>query len=223
MRSFSLAATSLFAAGALAGNLKNQLVPRELQVRQDQSFTPSTTFGRGSTCADAFGPGFIDCNGVCYNPGDGETCCAGSGDAYPCPSESFCLIDGLCCPDGLPAETCAAQNNVALPQGFSTNTATSAGASTAVQTQRSTISAVESSVASSSAFVPSTTAVVAPTVTPYPVPGNATLPPPSDGTAAPTGTGAPAPFTPFVGAAASVQVYCAGLVVGFAGVVALLL
>lgn len=81
MRSFSLAATSLFAAGALAGNLKNQLVPRELQVRQDQSFTPSTTFGRGSTCADAFGPGFIDCNGVCYNPGDGETCCAGSGDA----------------------------------------------------------------------------------------------------------------------------------------------
>ncbi|KAL8933961.1 MAG: hypothetical protein Q9216_006132, partial [Gyalolechia sp. 2 TL-2023] len=77
MHSFTLA---LFATGTLAGNL-NYLVPRELQVRQDQSFVPDTSFGRGSTCADAFGAGYIDCNGVCYNPTQGETCCSGNGDA----------------------------------------------------------------------------------------------------------------------------------------------
>ncbi|KAI4191043.1 MAG: hypothetical protein L6R41_000358, partial [Letrouitia leprolyta] len=186
---------TLFAAGALAGNL-NYLVPRELQVRQDQSFTPTTSFGQGANCADAFGAGYIDCNGVCYNPTQGETCCAGNGDAYPCPSDSFCLINGLCCPDGLPAETCAAQNGVTLPQDFSTNTATSAGQTSIAQTPKPTISVVESSASSSEVFVPSTTAVIA---TPYPIPQNSTAPLPT-GTAAPSGTGAgagptPAPFT----------------------------
>ncbi|KAI4288249.1 MAG: hypothetical protein L6R35_002488 [Caloplaca aegaea] len=199
MHSFNLAATTLFAAGAIAGNL-NQLMPRELRVRQDdQSFTPDTSFGQGETCADAFGAGYIDCNGICYNPTDGETCCPGAGDAYPCPSDSFCLIDSLCCPTGLPAETCAAQNGVSLPQDFSTDTATSsAGATTtaAVETPESTVSsAVESS----------TVAVSSTTTTPYPIPSiNATLP---VGTAAPTGTGAPGtPVTPFTGGVASVKV-----------------
>ncbi|KAL8712366.1 MAG: hypothetical protein Q9225_006961 [Loekoesia sp. 1 TL-2023] len=216
MHSFSFAATTLFAAGALAGNL-NQLVPRELQVRQDQSFTPSTSFGQGATCADAFGAGYIDCNGVCYNPGQGETCCSGNGDAYPCPSDSFCLIDGLCCPDGLPPNTCAAQNGVTLPADFSTNTATSAGQSTA-QTPKPTISAVESTASSSSVFVPSTTAVIA---TPFPIPENATL---IGGGPAPTGTGAgTGPVTPFTGGAGSLQVYCGGLVAGLLGFVGMLL
>ncbi|KAL8824393.1 MAG: hypothetical protein Q9170_008172 [Blastenia crenularia] len=245
MRSFSLAATTLFAATAWAGNL-NQLVPRELQVRQDQSFTPTTSFGQGATCADAFGAGYIDCNGVCYNPGQGETCCPGAGDAYPCPSDSFCLINGLCCPDvtfpfspllpspypptpppqlltttqGLPASTCAAQNGVTLPEGFSTATATVDGKSTS-QAPKPTVSAVESSASSSSAFVPSTTAVVA---TPYPIPGNGTAPAAS-GTAGPTGTGmgtGPS-TTPFLGAAGSVKVYAEGVVIGFVGAVAMLL
>ncbi|KAL9594588.1 MAG: hypothetical protein Q9219_006948 [cf. Caloplaca sp. 3 TL-2023] len=205
---------TLFAAGALAGNL-NQLVPRELQVRQDQSFTPSTSFGQGETCADAFGAGYIDCNGVCYNPGQGETCCPNNGDAYPCPSDSFCLINNLCCPDGLPAETCAAQNGVSLPQGFSTNTATSAGLSTS-QAPKATVSAVESTASSSEVFVPSTTAVVA--ATPYPIPGNATVPPAS-GTAGPSGTGAGNGPTvaPFTGGAAGVRVYLGGAVMGVLG------
>ncbi|KAI4173699.1 MAG: hypothetical protein LQ346_008373 [Caloplaca aetnensis] len=235
MHSVNLIATSLFAAGALAGNL-HQLLPRELQVRQDQSFTPTTNFGQGATCADAFGPGYVDCNGVCYNPGEGETCCAGNGDAYPCPNDSFCLINGLCCPDGLPAETCAAQNGVTLPQGFSTNTAASVGATTAAQTPKPTVSVIESSASESSVFVPSTTAVVTtpiplpspvPDTTPvplpspvYPIPGNGTVP----GVPAPTGTGAgSAPVTPFTGAAASVRGYCGGVVAALAGVVGLLL
>lgn len=120
MHSFSIA---LFAAGALAGNLKlNQILPRELQVRQSEAFQPTTSFGSGATCADAFGSGYIDCNGVCYNPNEDQTCCPGNGDGCestpylkpppfcevaanyrstdPCPSESFCLnVGGLCCPD----------------------------------------------------------------------------------------------------------------------------
>ncbi|KAI4249809.1 MAG: hypothetical protein L6R40_000598, partial [Gallowayella cf. fulva] len=70
----------LLAAGALAGNL-HQLVPRELHVRQSEAFRPDRDQGRGATCADAFGAGYIDCNGVCYNPNQGQTCCPGGGDA----------------------------------------------------------------------------------------------------------------------------------------------
>lgn len=232
MYSLSLAVTTLFAAGTLASNL-NQLLPRELQVRQDQSFTPISNFGQGETCADAFGAGSVDCNGTCYNPNEGDTCCAGNGDAYPCPNNSFCLIDGLCCPDGLPAETCAAQNGVTLPQGFSTDTASSVGATTAEQTPRSTISVVVSSASPSSVFVPSTSAVVATPIPlpspisdppPFPlpsvIPGNATFP---GGPAAPTGTGVFPPVDSFTGAAANVKVYCGGLVAAVLGVVGMFL
>ncbi|KAL8950730.1 MAG: hypothetical protein Q9222_003249 [Ikaeria aurantiellina] len=222
-------ALTLFAAGALANNL-HYLVPRELQVRQDQSFEPTTSFGSGATCADAFGAGYVDCNGVCYNPGEGQTCCPGGGDAYPCPSESFCLINGLCCPDGLPASTCAAQNGVSLPDDF--NTATSAVASTAATTHSSSISAVEStSVPTSSAFVPSTTATTI--ATPYPIPSNATAPSPTQisdgqvqvptGTGSASGTGAGPAVTPFTGAAAAVKVAFGGVAAGVIGVMGMLL
>ncbi|KAL8920639.1 MAG: hypothetical protein Q9208_006121 [Pyrenodesmia sp. 3 TL-2023] len=101
------------AAGAFAGNL-HQLLPH--QTTQNGAFNPSTSIGSGASCSDAFGAGYIDCNGVygvCYNPNINETCCPGNGDAYPCPSQSFCLdADGLCCPDGLDAASCAASNNV---------------------------------------------------------------------------------------------------------------
>lgn len=82
MRSLSIA---LFAAGALAGNLKlHRLVPRELRVRQSgesQAFVPPTDIVYGSSCAEAAGADFIDCNGTCYNPDRGDTCCSGGGDA----------------------------------------------------------------------------------------------------------------------------------------------
>ncbi|KAL8961249.1 MAG: hypothetical protein Q9183_005338 [Haloplaca sp. 2 TL-2023] len=225
----------LFAAGAIAGNL-NQLVPRELLPRQDQSFTPTTSFGQGATCADAFGAGYVDCNGVCYNPGQGETCCPGGGDDYPCPSDSFCLnVNGLCCPDGLDAATCASQNGVSLPED--TNTEPVAGDATTVKTS-STVPAVEPTASSSEAFEPaSTTAVVsqipdgqvqAPTSVvdspvsqtpdgqvqaPYPT-VNASLP-----VATATGPGAGATVAPFEGAAANVKVG----VVGVLGLVAMFL
>ncbi|KAL8698657.1 MAG: hypothetical protein Q9224_001752 [Gallowayella concinna] len=218
MYSLSIA---LFAAGALAGNL-HQVLPRELQVRQSQAFNPTTNFGSGATCADAFGAGYIDCNGVCYNPNEDQTCCSGGGNAYPCPSESFCLnVNGLCCPDGLSPATCAQQNGVTLPENTSTATKPISGSTSA---HASTISAVESSVTdTASAFVPSTT--ITTVTTPYPITGNATVGPTATGTgAAPSGTGVPGGNpVPFTGAASSVKVVAAGLAAGFLGVVALLL
>ncbi|KAL8910383.1 MAG: hypothetical protein Q9172_007843 [Xanthocarpia lactea] len=205
MHSFSIA---LFAAGALAGNLY-QLVPRELQVRQSQAFRPGTRTGQGETCADAFGAGHIDCNGVCYNPNDDETCCPGGGDAYPCEANSFCLnVDGYCCPDGLDRATCAAQFGVTLPSDDDDDSATSAisGSTTVADT--------------GAAFGPSTTAITV--ATPYPVPGNATvIPPAATGTAGPGRPGDD--ITPFTGAASNVKVVGAGLAAGLLGVVALLL
>ncbi|KAL8653497.1 MAG: hypothetical protein Q9226_003829 [Calogaya cf. arnoldii] len=219
MHSLSIA---LFAAGALAGNLKlNQLVPRELQVRQSEAFAPTTNFGQGATCVDAFGSGYIDCNGVCYNPNEDQTCCPGNGDGYPCPSESFCLnVNGLCCPDGLDAATCAAQNGVSLPANYNSATASTTGSTTIAS---STISAVESTITdTSSAFVPSTTAITI--ATPYLTTGNATVHPTVTGTGvAPTGTGVGGGPVPFTGAASSVKVVGAGLAAGFMGVVAMLL
>ncbi|KAL8976070.1 MAG: hypothetical protein Q9205_007857 [Flavoplaca limonia] len=206
MHSLSVA---LFAAGALAGNFKlHQLVPRELQVRQSgdsQAFNPSTSFGQGESCADAFGAGYIDCNGVCYNPDEDQTCCPGGGDGYPCPAESFCLnVDGLCCPEGLDPASCAAEFGVELPaepESTSPDANSTADAS-------SPISDVESPVTD----IPS-----APTIaTPYPA-GNAT-----DGAidAVPTGTGAGGNPVPFTGGASNVQV---GLAAGLLGAFAMML
>ncbi|CAL8580026.1 hypothetical protein XPA_005759 [Xanthoria parietina] len=212
---------ALFAAGALAGNLKlNQVLPRELQTRQSEAFQPNTDFGTGATCADAFGSGYIDCNGVCYNPNEDQTCCPGNGNAYPCPSQSFCLnVGGLCCPDGLDAATCAAQNGVSLPADYNSATSATSGSTTVVA---STASAVESSITdTSSAFVPSTTATTI--ATPYPT-GNATVHPTTTGTGvAPTGTGAGGNPVPFTGSASNVKVVGAGFAAGFLGVVAMLL
>ncbi|KAL8804135.1 MAG: hypothetical protein Q9182_002769 [Xanthomendoza sp. 2 TL-2023] len=211
---------ALFAAGALAGNL-HQVLPRELQVRQSQAFNPSTSFGSGATCADAFGAGYIDCNGVCYNPNEGQTCCPGGGNAYPCPSRSFCLnVNGLCCPNGLSPATCARQNGVTLPDNVNTATKSTAGSTTA---HSSTISAVKSSVTDTrSAFVPSTTATTV--STPYPISRNATASSTGTGRGAPSGTSVPGGKpVPFTGGAASVKVVGAGLLVGFLGVVALLM
>ncbi|KAL9592442.1 MAG: hypothetical protein Q9179_006714 [Wetmoreana sp. 5 TL-2023] len=194
MRSFILAATSLFAAGALAGN-SVQLVPRELQVRQSQAFSPETVPLSG-TCAQN---GLPDCNGICYHPSRGDVCCPDG--TYPCPGGNYCLnVNRLCCPNGLDRVTCAAKNGVKLPVSASSSTSHSA-----------TVPAVRPTASSSSVVVSSTTAVIE---TPYPIPGNASVP-------APSGTGSP--ITPFTGGAESLKTYCGGLVAGFLGVIGMLL
>ncbi|KAK0750162.1 hypothetical protein B0T18DRAFT_428166 [Schizothecium vesticola] len=87
-----------------------------------QAFDPDETTGRGSNCIEAFGPGYVECvpasdsaPRLCVNPEQGEKCC---NNLWGCPASSFCLVQDLCCPDGLSPETCAAQNDVTLPPGF---------------------------------------------------------------------------------------------------------
>ncbi|KAL8756726.1 MAG: hypothetical protein Q9184_004399 [Pyrenodesmia sp. 2 TL-2023] len=244
MHSLGLTATALFAAGALAGNL-NQILPRELRVRQDpnqvqgedQSFVPTITdIEQAASCADAFGAGYFQCSNTnsCYNPGLGGSCCERNGDSpYTCPPGSYCLIDNRCCPNGLSAETCAERFDITLPQGFSTDTADSVEeVTTAAQTPDSTVAATQSST-SPSVSVPTTTPIIPtpvplpspiPDTAPYPlpsiIPGNATKP---GGPAAPTGTGAFPPVSPFTGAAASVKIYCGSLVAGLLGTLGMLL
>ncbi|KAL1955279.1 hypothetical protein VTO42DRAFT_8877 [Malbranchea cinnamomea] len=117
-RLFTVAA--LFASGSFAAQnwlkLDDATVQaiRGLSIRQnDESFIPGTTPGFGNDCADAFGPGHLECadSGICYNPNEGQTCCD---EGYPCPAGSFCLGAGKCCPDGLDPETCAEKLGVTL-------------------------------------------------------------------------------------------------------------
>ena len=85
MHSRLFAVAALFASGALAAEswvkIESSTIHalRDLRVRQgtDESFKPPTTGGYGDSCADAFGPGHIECadSKICYNPDEGQTCC----------------------------------------------------------------------------------------------------------------------------------------------------
>ncbi|KAL2866093.1 uncharacterized protein BJX67DRAFT_148008 [Aspergillus lucknowensis] len=97
---------SLLAGNALAAS---HLAPFSAGINKRQggdSFTPIVTPG----CPD----GWPVCgtSQVCYNPGRGDTCCPGG--EYACPTGSFCLQDGYCCPDGLDRETCAEEFGITL-------------------------------------------------------------------------------------------------------------
>jgi hypothetical protein len=91
-------------------------------VYKRQAFDPDETTGSGANCVEAFGEGYIECvpkseskPRLCINPDLGETCCD---NKWGCPGGSFCLVQDLCCPDGLDPKTCAAQNDVTLPPDF---------------------------------------------------------------------------------------------------------
>ncbi|KAL8920509.1 MAG: hypothetical protein Q9208_006259 [Pyrenodesmia sp. 3 TL-2023] len=248
MHSLSLAATTLFFAGALAGNL-NQLLPRELQVRQgsttvqgpDQSYQPDIIQGgsvpAGTTCADLYGAGSFDCGTgserlLCYNPGRGETCCNPNGARpYYCLSGEYCFVDSRCCPNGLSAQTCADQFNIPLPEDFSTDTPSQPSqpsppsppntpSPSSTPSPPNPVGPTTSPVIPTPIPLPSPIPDTAPYPIPSPIPGNATLP---GGPAAPTGTGALPPVVPFTGAAGNVKVYCGVLLAGALGVAGMVL
>jgi hypothetical protein len=86
-------------------------------------------------------------NRLCYNPNMGQTCCSNN---WACPSGSFCLVTGSCCPNvssrhvfevleldtncliqGQSPQTCANQNGVTISSDFQVpTTAPIAGNST---------------------------------------------------------------------------------------------
>lgn len=179
-----------------------------LDKRQDQQFSPTTTTATGDTCADAFGAGYETCreatattNRLCYNPSVGQSCCSNS---WACPSGSFCLTSGNCCPNGLDPNTCAAIIS----------------SSSAAQASSSAVKAVVPSTNSTTTVTKtSTSSVVLPSLStaPYQVSTNATK--------VVASTGKPSSTTPaaqFTGAASRFELGAAGLL-GLAGLVAGLL
>lgn len=106
---------------ALCVLLSTALAAKQLPAvfkRQDYSFEPSTIPG-GCSAADGWAMCGAD---LCYLPSRGDVCCDPSSE-WACPGGNFCLVDGLCCPDGLDPETCARDNGVTLPSDFNTSPA----------------------------------------------------------------------------------------------------
>ncbi|KAI9861146.1 MAG: hypothetical protein M1824_002644 [Vezdaea acicularis] len=116
--SVSTAVLGLAVGSAMANAPISKILRRSAQ---GDAFIPGSTTGQGATCADAFGAGYISCgSGIeCYNPDAGQSCCADQG-GYPCPADSFCLVQGYCCPAGEDPATCAINNGVTLPSDFNT-------------------------------------------------------------------------------------------------------
>lgn len=110
------------ALGPLAGAVQLLGAPHALNRRQ--AFDPDEETLPVGECSE-IGPGYSECRAesalepmLCIDPTQGETCCS---NEWGCPAESFCLIEGLCCPEGLDPQTCAEQNDVVLPPDFGTD------------------------------------------------------------------------------------------------------
>lgn len=81
-RAVILALAASLAGGAVADKMMAvNKAPAALFKRQDgsQAFTAGVETAVGDTCEEAWGPGSIDCgppsNNLCYNPGEGQSCC----------------------------------------------------------------------------------------------------------------------------------------------------
>ncbi|KAK1142032.1 hypothetical protein N8T08_008238 [Aspergillus melleus] len=100
--------TPLLAGHCLASHFGSHLVEMEIFKRQSDSeaFVPGTTPGCPSNWP------MCGTSGICYNPRQGQTCCPGG--KYACPSNSFCLQEPYCCPDGLDPESCARRYGITL-------------------------------------------------------------------------------------------------------------
>jgi len=165
----SLLVSALLASGSLAMDFqewnklnKRTIVPvQRRQTPGGSAFLPGSNSGSGATCADAFGAGFVQCGtgNECFDPSAGESCCQAT---YPCPSGSFCLIDGYCCPNGLDAATCAAENGVTLPADFSTSTSSAAAAAATSAT-----AAVSATVTSNYTVIPTGAPTTSAPITPF--------------------------------------------------------
>jgi len=170
----TLALGLVFTSAAL-GQVASPAQRLGASVFKRQAFDPDESSGYGENCVDAFGAGYIQCRPesttrtmLCINPDLGETCCQ---NLWGCPSDSFCLINDLCCPDGLDPATCASQNGVTLPADFGTTPSTSSSMAAPTTSITPTVSHQS----------------VLPTTTAYSVPGNVS----TTGTAAPSKTSSP--------------------------------
>lgn len=169
----SLLVSALLASGSLAMDFqewnklnKRTIVPvQRRQTPGGSAFVPGSNSGSGATCADAFGAGFVQCGtgNECFDPSAGESCCQAT---YPCPSGSFCLINGYCCPNGLDVATCAAENGVTLPAGFTTSGAASPSSSAAAAAATGT-GAITTTATSNYTVIPTGVPTTSAPITPF--------------------------------------------------------
>jgi len=61
MRIQLLVSSLLFGSSALAAQLNERFIGDPMSLERRQQFKPTTTTAEGSTCADAFGAGYVTC------------------------------------------------------------------------------------------------------------------------------------------------------------------
>jgi len=165
---FHTIAFSAILLGAAHANVLNERFVDDgfNALTKRQQFEPTTQTATGSTCADAFGGGYVTCrdttatqNRLCYNPQVGQTCCEAT---WACPNGSFCLSEPYCCPNGEDPKACAADNNVVLPSSYVTPSAKPT-------TTTNATSAIYPSTTASSSIYTTPIASASSYIVPYPV------------------------------------------------------
>ncbi|KAH8910926.1 hypothetical protein BR93DRAFT_300576 [Coniochaeta sp. PMI_546] len=100
------------------------------------------------TCEQTYGENWIQCGAAdstfCYNPTEGQTCCAQ--DAGYCDAGTWCApVAGFCCLDGEDVSTCAREAGFDLPASLGSSTTVS---STTTLTRSSTTTTLSSTTTS---------------------------------------------------------------------------
>ncbi|KAI1083300.1 hypothetical protein F5B20DRAFT_577682 [Whalleya microplaca] len=88
---------------------------------------------QAATCETTYGAGSKQCGGsdstFCYNPDQGQTCCAK--DSGFCDAGKYCApVAGYCCHEGEDLATCAKNAGFVLPSSEATSASTAPAAST---------------------------------------------------------------------------------------------
>ncbi|KAI0175660.1 hypothetical protein GGR52DRAFT_570651 [Hypoxylon sp. FL1284] len=123
-----------------------------------------------ATCRSTYGADSEPCGGAdsgfCFNPKEGQTCCAT--DSGFCDAGRYCApVPGFCCLEGEDIETCAKKAGLEVPLSASNATATSASTSTSVSMSMSMSMATSTSSATLGAS--DITTVSGPTETVVPI------------------------------------------------------
>ncbi|PUU82621.1 hypothetical protein B9Z19DRAFT_1154330 [Tuber borchii] len=79
------------------------------------AFKPPVTSSFYGSCKSH---GWGQCGSLCIDSKNGATCC-NPRISYRCIPGTYCLFDGLCCPNEVDPETCASNSGLKLPASFS--------------------------------------------------------------------------------------------------------
>ncbi|KAJ9155882.1 hypothetical protein NKR19_g4331 [Coniochaeta hoffmannii] len=125
------------------------LAPTGTDSRQE-SYASLTGYAKRDllTCEQTYGANWIQCGDAgstfCYNPSEGQTCCAQ--DAGYCDAGTWCApVPGFCCLDGEDAAACAREAGFELPGASSSGGVDTTVSSTTTTTRTSSTTLTASS------------------------------------------------------------------------------